>query len=230
MIFHASENLTWRVDRIGLLQSPVLVVENFIDAPKLLIEEAASAMFIGMGSQYPGVRAPAPPAYAKAVVDVIGPLVANAFGAAINPTLELCAFSIVTTSPDALSPPQRLPHIDGPDPRRLAFVHYLCPESFGGTSFYRLRLGNSERIAPEAYASFAQNLRAGLVQAAAPPKGYICGDTELFERIASYEARFNRLILYHGNALHSGDIAPASPLPEDARQGRLTMNGFAFLD
>ena len=55
------------------------------------------------------------------------------------------------------------------------------------------------------------------------------GDTRYFERIHAVEAARDRLIIYRGNALHSGDITSRTVLSEDPRRGRLTINGFGFL-
>ena len=57
-------------------------------------------------------------------------------------------------------------------------------------------------------------------------RGYMCGSNAWFERVLSVEPRWNRMIVYPGTVLHSGDIASPRLLSDDPRQGRLTINGF----
>jgi Family of unknown function (DUF6445) len=58
-----------------------------------------------------------------------------------------------------------------------------------------------------------------------PPAAYYSGD-QRFERIAGYEASFNRALLYRGITLHSGAIINPAGLSPDPRVGRLTINAF----
>ena len=67
------------------------------------------------------------------------------------------------------------------------------------------------------------------LKADSPVQAYVIDHTHFFERLHGVEAAFNRLIIYKGNALHSGDISARTILSEDPRQGRLTINGFGFL-
>jgi hypothetical protein len=57
----------------------------------------------------------------------------------------------------------------------------------------------------------------------------VADDTRDFERIHRVDAAFNRLLIYKGNTLHSGDIGERTVLSEDPRRGRLTINGFGRL-
>lgn len=220
--------LSSSIDQVGAERSPVLVIDNLAADPAALIDAADEAIFLKLGPLYPGVRAPAPEAYARTLFALLSPLAENAFGARIDSKLELCAFSLVTTPPEHLSVAQRIPHFDGTETDRLAFVHYLCREEYGGTSFYRHRATGFETVSEarlEAYGHVLDQDMRNFGQ----PDGYIAGDTEIFECIKSYPAKFNRIILYRGAALHSGNITAACTLDESARSGRLTMNGFARL-
>jgi hypothetical protein len=154
--------------------------------------------------------------------------VADTFGAQLDPDLELCAFSMVTTPPDKLRPIQRIPHFDGPDRGRIAFIHYLCEPFQGGTSFYRHRATGLSEITSERVEEYRGSVVREL-EADKPVHAYVIDHTRFFERLHGVEARFNRLIIYRGNALHSGDISARTVLSEDPRQGRLTINGFGFL-
>lgn len=98
----------------------------------------------------------------------------------------------------------------------------------GGTAFYRQRATSFETLDSERYPKFEAALRADVAEHGLPPPAYIAGDTPLYERIASYEARPNRALIYRSTALHCAEISPGTPLPPDPRQGRLTINSFLF--
>lgn len=216
------------VVHIGAEESPIICIDDFSAAPQRLVETAAQAHYIDVGPLYPGVRAPAPLAYIDTLLQAVAPLMEQAFGAPPERNLELCAFSMVTTSAAALQPAQRIPHFDGPEPRRFAFLHYLCALHLGGTSFYRHRSTGFECVTVERLGRYRARVDNEL-RSAPPGAGYINGDTAVFQRIHSVAALFNRLIIYRGNLLHSGDIPPGLVLLEDPRDGRLTINGFGFL-
>jgi hypothetical protein len=223
---NASRRLS--VHHVGRENSPLLCFDGLLRDPELLIDLAAQATFIEVGSGYPGVRAPAPGSYVSAILAAVGPAIAENFGAMPEPELDLCAFSMVTARPENLTTLQRIPHFDGPEMRRIAFLHYLCGWEQGGTAFYRHRKTGLEVITPEAMQRYSEVLTAEL-RSEAPAQEYIVGDTRFFERIHAVEAAFDRLIVYRGNALHSGDITARTVLGEDPRLGRLTINGFGFL-
>ena len=61
-----------------------------------------------------------------------------------------------------------------------------------------------------------------------PPAQYICGDDEDFERIGSFAAAYNRVLVYRSVNLHSADIAPGFAFDPAPRTGRLTANTFFF--
>lgn len=216
------------VIHFGRERLPLLCVDDFSPDPQVWIDLATRADFIDVGSRYPGVRAPAPPGYAEAVLADLAGLIEEVFGAAPEPELDLCAFSMVTSAPASLHPLQRIPHVDGPEPRRIALLHYLCRREQGGTSFYRHRATGFESVNAEGRQAF-QSRVAEELDAPGSSAGYVTGDSPHFERIHSVPAAFNRLIVYRGNCLHSGDIGPDTVLCEDPRRGRLTLNGFGFL-
>lgn len=214
--------------RIGREEEPVLVVDGVMRRPEALVDYAAREVrFAPAGTPqggYPGVRAPAPLNYVGALVRGLDPLVRRAFGlgAAALARAE-CNFSIVTAAPDALTPTQRVPHVDTYDGLQFAYLHYLCDARFGGTAFYRQRATGFETVTAERGAAYVAARDAALAGTAA---GYIDGDTADYERIAAFEARFDRLLVYRSRLLHSGAIAPDMPRVADPRAGRLTANIF----
>jgi hypothetical protein len=55
---------------------------------------------------------------------------------------------------------------------------------------------------------------------------YINGDNQYYEQIGSYDAKFNRIVMYRGNVLHSANIAPDFNFDPNPRTGRLTLTSF----
>src|SRR5690349_21610358 len=162
------------------------------DAPGL-VDLATSAHFIDAGSNYPGIRAPVPPPYVRALLSALGPLIEEALGQLPEDDLDLCAFSMVTSQAGDLRASQRIPHFDGPEPRRIAFLHYLCAPGQGGTSFYRHRASGLEIVQPADVEDYRCRLASEL-RTRPPPPEYVTGDTALFERVHCVPAAFNRLL------------------------------------
>ena len=212
----------------GHEQLPVIIIDRFSNDPAALIACAAEAVFIDVGSRYPGVRAPAPQGYINSLLEATSGGIAQHFGAQAASDLDLCAFSMVTTPPAQLRAIQRIPHFDGPDADRIAFLHYLCAPYQGGTSFYRHRATGLESVTSTRVEEYRNAVVAEL-KSDSPSQDYVVDDTRYFERVHRVDAAFNRLIIYRGNALHSGDISERTVLSEDPRLGRLTINGFGRL-
>jgi hypothetical protein len=119
---------------------------------------------------------------AVAMRDELEKLIGDTFGLAPAPPVHECYFSIVTTPPEALAPIQRLPHVDGLDPDRIAILIYLSCGVTGGTAFYRQRATGFETLDAERYFDFDAALRAGIEQHGLPPPAYIAGGTPLTSR------------------------------------------------
>ena len=226
--FPLNASLEVSVDPIGREGEPLLVVDGAMQRPETLVDYAATEVTFRpawtASGGFPGLRAPAPLNYVGALVRSLAPIVEETFGLVRAKLARAeCNFSLVTLRPGELMPLQRIPHADTADPLQFAFLHYLCGPGFGGTAFYRHRATGFETLRPERLAAFAA-VRDGELAEAAP--GYIVGDTPHYERIASAEARFDRVIVYRSRTLHSGLIAPDAPLSADPRAGRLTANIF----
>ncbi len=219
-----------RVELIGREQNPLLIIDNFFAAPEHLIKQACSEPdFIAQASDfYPGLRKPILGVYPVQSLHTITPLVREHFSIAPEPKaqLSLCAFSLTSTAPEKLRPIQSVPHIDTHDSMQFAMVHYLCAESFGGTSFYRHRSTGFESINQERLTDYFKILKQEIMNERQSQFNYINGDTNLFERIYQVPVVFNRAIVYRSNQLHSGDISAQLGLSTNPRQGRLTANSF----
>lgn len=212
--------------RIGNEGAPVLIVDNFLSDPKILIDYVVSqSVFKPADASYPGVRATVPQIYLHALRLFLGEIVQNALGLEDSQLVKgFSGFSLVTTPPGQLSLVQRLPHCDSDNPKQVALLHYLCPSGKGGTGFYRHRRTGYEQIGADRVAAYTDSVNAELMETGMPAARYIDGSTAQFERIASFEPVFNRVLVYRSISLHSANIAPDFDFDPDPRTGRLTIN------
>ncbi len=216
--------------RVGVEQQAVIVVDNFLSNPEVLIDCAAESSFDSVSDAfYPGCRAPIPPIYCFAIRAFLGSIIGEVFGmAAGTVTGELSHFSLVTTPPQKLKPVQRMPHYDTTNPKQLAVLHYLCHPKHGGTSFYRHRHTRFEFVDEARAQTYARAVAAELPTLGATAATYIRGDDARFERTCSFPAAFNRVLIYQSINLHSADIGTEFGFESDPRAGRLTANSFFF--
>lgn len=214
--------------RHGREREPILVIDEFLPDPGAWRDEAKRRSFRPIGPHYPGLRAPVAEAQATAMRDQLADLLADTFELDPVPPVFECYYSIVSTPPQALAPIQRLPHVDGLERDRIAILIFLSGVEAGGTAFYRQRATGFETLDRDRFAQFETELRAGVAKHGLPEAAYIIGDTPLYEKIASYEARPNRALIYRSRSLHCAEIVAGSELPADPAKGRLTVNGFLF--
>lgn len=213
-----------QVDYVGAERQPVVCIDSFLAGAERLVEDAVGrGRFSDKTGLYPGLRTPAPRAYFHALYEILPTIVEEVFGIGNHQIASAeASYSLVTTPPEALHPMQRIPHYDSVHPTELAMIHFLCGPEQGGTSFYRHRETGYEFVDGARRDKFIGALKGETM----PPPAYINGDTELFERIASYEAAFNRLLLYRCTSLHSGNIAENFPFDTNPKTGRLSINTF----
>ena len=213
---------------VGAERSPVLVFDEASGDPAALVETAAAlSPYPAASNFYPGLRRligtgdVAAMAYVTRLLRSIGPRLCQTFGLTGFQLLE-ASFSMVTTPPERLSPPQRAPHFDSPDPDYLAVLHYLSATRGTGTAFYRQRSTGIEQVSAASLARFVEAAQRETTTAS----GYIHGSNAAFEQTGAVEAAPDRLIVYRGRLLHSGIIPPGATLETDPRKGRLTANLF----
>jgi hypothetical protein len=215
----------------GNSESPVVVIDDFSGELDRILEVAERlAPYPPLSNYYPGVRRVITPAdkAADAYVAKTCERAARFIGGAFNiDGFELleASFSIVSTTPELLSPPQRAPHFDTTDQRYIALLHYLRVPPESGTAFYRQRSTGIERVTEsnlEMFVGTAQRDAAKLPSGS----GYIQGSDEFFEEIGAIQAAPDRLIIYQGSLLHSGIIPTHMSLTSDPGRGRLTANLF----
>jgi hypothetical protein len=221
-------DFSYRVDYVGLERQPVLVIDNFLAHAETLVDFAQQGKFNTADAFYPGVRLPAPELYLYSFQQHLHSLVRDTFGLRDEWVTGVKAdFSMVTTPPAQLHPAQCLPHFDSANSRELAAVHYLCDSTQGGTSLYRHKPTNYETIDVARKPAYRNSLKQALPDHLVP-RAYMNGSNDFFEQIASYDACFNRLIIYRCNNLHSGNIAPDFIFDPSPRTGRLTLNTFIY--
>jgi hypothetical protein len=218
---------------IGQEGHKVLVIDDLFDEPERLIDEAVARSPFPQEekSYYPGVRCMIRPGdgavaqYVNHSLRVLQPLMRDVFGIHEGQVTEAC-FSLVTKRPETLLPLQRAPHFDGRHPKLYALLHYLSPVAQGGTAFYRHKATGFERMSDERLPVYLAARNAETAASGAPRGGFITGSNEHFEQIAHFEARFNRMLIYRGCVLHSGQIPEDFGYSADPAKGRLTFNMF----
>jgi hypothetical protein len=217
--------MEFRIDHVGREREPVLVIENAWPNAHALVDIAATRQdYRPRSLYYPGVRSNAPPDYARGIVAQLKDLICSTFGLPDQLIITDATFSLVTTPPEKLVPFQRVPHFDSVDPNRIALLHYIS--ELGGTSFYRHRSTGLEIITADVQDRYIRTVNEEVRTKGLPPHQYVDGDTDLFERIAKYDASFNRALIYRGSMLHSVNVPSEFKPDANPRTGRLTLNTF----
>ena len=133
--------------------------------------------------------------------------------------------SLVTLKAAELREVQKMPHIDSSNSHAFASVHYLSQAPRGGTAIYRYKPTNTIQIGQHNQDVVLQMIE----QVKATPNehsGYINGDTSLFEIVVDIPERFNRLVLYKSNLLHSARLTHERSISSSPKEGRLTVSSF----
>lgn len=213
----------------------VIVVDDFLLNPEEVVKFASTmAYFDPVGTDqtyYPGVRDLMPAPYGRALQKWIEPMVSEEyfFNKPLKSPEPVCKLSLVTLAAEDLVAAQKIPHVDSACEYDFAFVHYFCEKPFGGTSLYRYKPTGGISVKDNHLVSLRE-MSAAAAATGKEHSGYISGDTSLFERVAKVEAKFNRLVFYKSNLLHSADIPENQPHPKDVLSGRLTVASFMYFE
>ena len=172
---------------------PYLTIDGIFQQPKA-VRQAALALPYSQGTaHYPGRVARFPEgdasltAFLSKLVDIVAreyvPLLMPVIGGNVQPRVRGVDtdFAITDKRPSELSDRQRKPHIDAVP---IFGLVYLNEEPRGGTLFFKTR--SESEISPNM-------------------SGYPRAGEEL-ELAGHIEGRFNRLAIYPGFVLHSGEI------------------------
>lgn len=215
-----------QVHHVGRERQPVIVIDDFVPDPHSLIDEAAQLEYTKVGPHYPGVRASVPPARVRAFLEPIVDLLFSTFQCGTELQVLDAFYSLVTTRPAELRPIQRLPHFDGLERERLALLHFLSTDRESGTAFYRHRSTGLESVDATHYPAFSAAVTRDAAVHGLPEPMYISGDTPMYEQVAAFEGRFNRMLIYRGHVLHCAHLPNGLSYSSDPRVGRLTVNTF----
>ena len=214
------------VHQFGREREPVVQIDGFSGDPQALLAAGREANYQPAGAYYPGLRAPADPAYLDRRRDIVAEIMRRVFGFRETMRVEAASYSLVTLTEAELLPSQAIPHFDDTGPGVIAVMHYLLGAGSGGTAFYRHRRTGFEAITPARQAAYRAATAEDEREFGAPPARYQYGDSERFEMIGEVAASPDRMILYRGRLLHSGVIPDPSALSADPARGRLTINMF----
>ncbi len=227
--FLINPQMQTKVHYIGHERNMVIQIDNLFEQPDDLVTYAcASPEFKPVSDYYPGVRKPLPESYGETLMLAIANPIRTIFNLEQDSILKaiFCELRLTTCEPKELLPIQRIPHFDTSNSNQFAAVLYLCAPHFGGTSLYRHRSTGFETISEKRSITYAKTLEREAHAVGLPNPEYINGHTALFERTASIDALYNRIVIYRSNLLHSGNIQPQHGLSATPDRGRLTANCF----
>lgn len=215
-----------REERFSAYGHQLVTVDDLLATPEHAISQASLQRFAKITPQYPGVRAPLERHVAAAWLAALAPRLDQWFGPARGGWVMQAWYSLVTTPPARLLPIQRLPHVDGTDPRQIAMMLYLHRSGHGGTAFFRHRATGLEALTAGDFPRYAASLQRDVARNGLLPAAYPTDGAPHFERTHTVPGTFNQAVFYRGNILHSGVIDNAAALSADPREGRLTINAF----
>lgn len=207
---------------IGREKQSLIIVDDFLENPDSLVNFAGTLDSFSADPQnfYPGLRKDTPAAY----VTCLEAFLENLLGESCDTVTSM--YAVVTKSPQSLKPVQSIPHFDTTTANQVGVVHYLCGSEHGGTSFYRHKSTGFECITDERKGEYLKALGREATTHGLPKPGYISGDTDLFERFDLVEAKYNRVIIYPSNLLHTGDVKKISDISPNPKSLRLTITSF----
>lgn len=214
------------IHQFGNEREPVVQIDDYSGMVAELRAAACDVEYQSGGGAYPGLRAWARPDYLDRKRALMMEVMSKIFGFSKTLTLDASTYSLVTMSPEELSPFQRIPHYDHAEGKLVAVMHYLLGAETGGTAFYRHKRTGFETITPQREQTFHAARLQDEKEFGVPPAAYFYGDDDRYELIGEIEAKPDRLVLYRGRMLHSGVIPDPSLLTDDPATGRLTINMF----
>jgi len=208
-----------------------LVIDDALLEPERHVQWAAAraaAFQRPDNSAYPGVCLSAPADVVRATDELFRSQIRRLFAVRRCESM-FCRYSLVTLPPERLQPLQCICHTDAsyvaPRMSIQACVLYLFKDpGLGGTSFYAPNRPVAEIAALVKDATTCTREQFNARHGIAP--GYMNESNHYFRRLGGIEAKWNRLIFYDADILHSGDIPAPERLTADPLTGRLTLNGF----
>ncbi len=178
---------------------PVLVIDNLYADPDAVRRLALGGNYDSTLAYYPGVHSTIPAAQLSPLFATLAQLVGQTSGMHCTAEDFQSDFSLVTTPARDMLAKQKHPHVDGVP---LAGVVYLSPGSPVGTAFFRHRpTGLALVLNQEDQARYNTWLETEGEHT--QPATYAVTDGDVWEHLYTTEPRYNRLVIYPGNAFHS---------------------------
>lgn len=194
---------------------PVIVIDDFYADPHTVRAAALASKYDTSLAYYPGVHSSIKPQELVPLYVQLKRLLAALGDVQCEVGDFISDFSLVTTPASQMLANQKHPHID---PVPLAGVVYLNPDFEIGTSFFRhIPTGLAMLRTEEEQARYYAWLSAEGERT--QPGTYAIGNDGIWDHLHTLQGRFNRMVMYPGNAFHSiamRDVA-ANPTLEKAR-------------
>lgn len=194
---------------------PVLIIDDFYLDPHGVRREALGGQYDASLAYYPGMHSRIAPEAINGLFAALSRMLVSLGETRVRPEYFWSDFSIVTTPAAQMLAKQKHPHID---PTPLAGLVYLNQDYEVGTCFFRHNpTGLAVVRDDEENARFYEWMEAYGEQY--QPQTYAIGDDGIWQRLYTIQGRFNRFVLYPGNAFHSIDMrdVAADPTMEKAR-------------
>jgi hypothetical protein len=212
---------------VGREKSPVVIIDDYLSDPhKFRTGVWADHRFERANTFYPGVISGMNSSVSAVMIAALRIVLDQVFGLPRDCSLGWSGmYAIASIPPERLARRQTIPHADDISLFQVASVLYLFEEDMGGTAFYRQRRTGFERIIEDRRAVYEKCVDEECSARERMQPNYVGTMDRDYECVGSVPSKFNRMILYPSNLLHSGLVdqrAIARPL----HQGRLTANLF----
>lgn len=193
----------------------VLIIDDFYRDPFAVRAAALGGRFDASMAYYPGMHSQIDGASTRELFGTLTSILGLLGDIRVQQEYFRTDFSIVTTPASEMLAKQKHPHID---PTPLAGLVYLNHDFEIGTSFFHHRpTGLAVLSAEDEVEAFYVWMDEFGEQH--QPATYAVGDDHVWERIYTVQGKFNRLVMYAGNAFHSIDMrdVAANPTLDTAR-------------
>jgi hypothetical protein len=218
--FRVNPEARVHIETIGAA-CPVLVMDDAFEDPDAVRAEGLRGTYDSSLAYYPGLHSQIAPEPLGELFETLTRLLKALGHAAVRPASFSSDFSVLTTPSSEMLAGQKHPHVDG---LPLAGVVYLTPHLEIGTSFFRhVPLGLSMLQTETEFARYG----AWMAEhgEATQPETYAVEVAGVWERLHTVAGRYNRLVMYPGNAFHSIDLRDV-PARQSMGQARLTQRIF----
>ncbi len=200
-VFRLNPAAELRIESVGE-DCPVLVVDGFYADPEAVRQLALRGSFDSSLAYYPGLHSHIPARALTPLFEQLSRLLGTLGTPGLEPTHFTSDFSIVTTPAAEMLANQKHPHIDG---LLVAGVIYLNPHLEIGTCLFRhLPTGKAMLRTQAEMDEYGAWLRDH--GEATQPDSYAVEQDGIWERLHTLAGRYNRLVMYPGNAFHSIDM------------------------